>query len=886
MFLRSCNSGVRMTALRMTSPILLISLLCLASLAEAEEKISFDIPKQRADLALIKFAEQSNLTLVFSYEDTSNVTTNELTGSFSVVVGLEKLIANTGLSISTGINGHLSVVRKDSPVPKRSLVSRVGTAIGSLLGAPSDEGIAEYSSPNVMEEVVVQARKRTELLQDIPTSAAATTRSFLDDLNPINDLRGLTDLIPGITINDVNLHFVSEPSIRGGGAGRNRMSASATGLYRNGAYMASAGPGGKNFARMDYHDLERAEVLRGPQGALYGRNALGGSINLVTRKPQDEFDVNLNLRIGELDTRAVDATVNIPMTETLRMRFGHVKEDRDDGFYQDVNGAAVDTVDYDHTRVSLRVTPSDAIDATWVFDTQDHEFTPTFRLTNSAVAVTGDEFSTLINTEHHDTWRLDNHNITVDFNLSGGVLTLISNWRERYVEASQDSDYYIPARQDQRRRFSQSSTSDLFFHEIRYVADGNGRFTWLAGADYQTFNNLDVIDQTRGFPNDTPLSLWVRTIDFGMDNWAVFASFDYTFENIPLTLTGEVRYARDELTGALTQIRTLQTPQVVMRDFKVRDTWTNTPFGMTAAWRFEHIDSLAYFKVASSYRHGGMNDGPGNPHAKFAAQLSYDEEDNITWELGWKSTQFNDQLIFNFATFLGYYNEFIAGTNDGCPQECQLIDQNGNPLGFNPDGSRVGADVNNDPLAPNEEIPRTSFLDNVGEVEIWGYEAEASYRAPLASGGSIRLNLAFSRQMGEVTKVGAQVAQALRRRALGARLIYTRPKQVKSQVVFHHPIGNGSLGLLISGSYVYENGGFWGLGDVPGTSVNESNATATARRLNARIGLQSRHWSLMLNGENLTDENYHIWNNDPEPASTWRRIDPEYWYLEFSYRLN
>jgi outer membrane receptor protein involved in Fe transport len=481
---------------------------------------------------------------------------------------------------------------------------------------------------------------------------------------------------------------------------------------------------------------------------------------------------------------------------------------------------------------------------------------------------------------------VDNHNFTVDVDLEGGVLTLISNWRERFVEAGQDSDYYIPARQNQRRRFSQSSTSDLFFQEIRFVSDGEGRFSWLVGVDYHTLDSLDVIDQTKGFPDDTPLDLWVRTIEFGMDNWAVFGSFDYSFEPIPLTLTGEVRYARDELDGALTQIQTLQIPPVVMRDFKVSDAWTNIPFGMTVAWRFEHLDSLAYFKIASSYRHGGMNDGPGNPHAKFRAQLSYDEEDNITWELGWKSTLLDNRLILNFAGFFGYYSDFIAGTNDGCPGECQLTDQNGSPLGFNPDGTRVGADADDDPIPPNEEIPRTSFMDNVGEVELWGYETEASYRALLDSGGSIQLNLAFSRQMGEVTDLGANVAQALSRRALGAELPFTRPKQVKSQLVFRHPIGHTPLRLLVSGSYIYESGGFWALGDVPGTSVDESNPTATARRLNARIGLQSRHWSLMLNGENVTDENYHIWHNNPEPASVWRRVNPEYWYLEFNYHLN
>ena len=167
---------------------------------------------------------------------------------------------------------------------------------------------------------MVTARKREERLQDIPTSAAALSRVFLDDIGRVDDLRSLTDLVTGITINDVNLHFISEPSIRGGGSGRNRMSASATGLYRNGAYMASAGPGGKNFARMDYFDMERAEILRGPQGALYGRNALGGSINLISRKPQNELDFEVGLRVAEKELFGAELIVNVPISDEFTVR--------------------------------------------------------------------------------------------------------------------------------------------------------------------------------------------------------------------------------------------------------------------------------------------------------------------------------------------------------------------------------------------------------------------------------------------------------------------------------------------------------------------------------------------------------------------------------------
>ena len=190
-----------------------------------------------------------------------------------------------------------------------------------------------------------------------------------------------------------------------------------------------------------------------------------------------------------------------------------------------------------------------------------------------------------------------------------------------------------------------------------------------------------------------------------------------------------------------------------MRDFTVDDDWDNTPYALTGSWAFENVDAIGYLKYASSYRHGGMNDGVGSEHAKYPSRLTYDEESNETWELGWKQTAMDGRLIFNIAIFDGNYRDFIVGTDNGCPSECQLIDENGDPLGFNSDGTRIGADENDQPIAPNEEIPRTAFMGNVGDASISGLEMEVAYLVPLNSGGSLRFNLAYANQEGKVDQL-------------------------------------------------------------------------------------------------------------------------------------
>jgi len=771
---------------------------------------------------------------------------------------------------------------------RNALITPLWAALSLLLASASQAQVAdddtEYADGDEvrLEEVMVTARKRQEVLQDIPTSASALTRDFLDQMNPVENIRNLTDLIPGITMNDVNLAFISEPSIRGGGAGRNRYSSSATGLYRNGAYIASAGPGGKNFARMDYFDLERAEVLRGPQGALYGRNALGGAINLISRKPHENMGIKVALRVGELDTKRGEFVVNIPIGEQFAIRASYVKEDRDEGFYTDINGDYVDTLDYDHIRFAMRWQPTEDIDIMYMYDDDELNATPTIRISQSQVDQTGSEFDTFINTLHQDTLTNTNHSFNLDWSLESGVINFIANYRDRAYHAGQDADFWIASREMQERRFSQNGEGTNKFAELRYVSDGTDNLNWLIGADFSRYENNDWTDLTVNYPIDTPTGLWMRTIDYGMKNWAVFGLVEYTFDSVPLTLTAEARYAKDKFSGDFLQWRPNRDPVEIMRDFEVDDSWSNVPWGLTASYGFEDLDALTYLKYSASYRHGGMNDGVGSEYALYPSQLTYDEEKNGTIEWGWKQTAMDGRMVFNVAAFYGMYTEFIAGTDNGCPIECQLIDENGIGLGYNPDGTRVGADENDEPIPPNEEIPRTAFMDNVGDVTIYGIEAELAYLQPLgSSGGTLQFNLAYAKQKGEVDKLSATVAESLRVRADGAQLIYTVPNQWKTQVIWQQPFGNfdsnafSNMAFVASMNYVYESGGYWDL------NVDAPNPMTTQKRLNARLGVQSDNWSLMLNGQNLTDEDFHTYHN--ATVSYWRRINPKYWYLEFRY---
>lgn len=754
-----------------------------------------------------------------------------------------------------------------------------------------------------IQEVIVTARKREEGLQDIPSSTAAISAELIEDIGGIFNLRDMTDLVAGVSTNE-NQAAESEPTIRGAGQARNRASASATGLYRNGAYFATNGLGGKTFARFDTYDLERAEVLRGPQGALYGRNALGGAMNLISRKPQDTFSLDVGGALGQKDFQRLELKLNAPINEELDVRISHMNEERDEGFYTDINNRDVDIEKFKHTRISLRDQPTDTLEFNYVFDTQDQVFTNAIFVSRTLNPDIEDAFRTTINSPMVSENNIENHNLTIDWKLDGGTITSITNQRDLDVRLQTDVDYIAPVfpLNTLNLQTKQSAENEIFFQELRYVSTKSGNFNWLIGADYFAYNNSEVIDQWVGMTLQQ--NALFRNYRTDYSSWAMFGNAEYALNNLPVRLTGEVRYAHDEFDGSVQEFRagdqggSRQGPFILgttfdranpvnpQNIFDVGNTYKNLPWGVTLAYDFDDIDMMAYGKLASSYRRGGMNLSEGQPGELYPTALTYDEETSLTYELGLKSSWFNRRLTLNAAVYFSEYNDFLNTADNGCPSQCQLIDSDGNGLGFNPDGSRVGADAFGLPIPPNTEIPVALFIDNVGDAEAWGYEVEANYRTRFDSGSVLLMNLGYAKGKGKVTQVGSDVALATLEDADGADLPFLRPNQITGSFVYRQPLVNLSdvfagVNLVASATYTFEEGGVANLTNAPAGSIGGRRMQDTVRRLNANIGLNANKWSLFLRGKNLTDHSYELVSLD----SLYLRNEPRFAYVEFAYRF-
>lgn len=197
-----------------------------------------------------------------------------------------------------------------------------------------------------LDRIMVTARKREEALHDVPIAISAFNDERREAL-VLDDMDDMLRQVPSTTLVTTGPEFMNDVSIRGQGSGRLGFSETSTGLYRDGMYNAGGGYGGRSLSRMDLFDSQYIEVMRGPQGALFGRNSVGGAINVGTKRSETEFGGHGTLRSMSEDRLDMEAVVNIPLTQTVGMRVGGFHSDQDEGnIYNQATGKYVDRQTY------------------------------------------------------------------------------------------------------------------------------------------------------------------------------------------------------------------------------------------------------------------------------------------------------------------------------------------------------------------------------------------------------------------------------------------------------------------------------------------------------------------------------------------------------------
>ncbi|HEX6860790.1 MAG TPA: TonB-dependent receptor [Caulobacteraceae bacterium] len=315
--------------------------IALATGAAAQERAGFDIAGGDLKTALQTFARQTSQEVLFSSDLVAGRSTKGVSAETDPQSALVALLEGTGLTYSKTATGTLLIVRADGP--------QSGSAAG---------GGAE------VEALIVTAQKREEDIQDVPIAISAFTQEALER----SQVAGGPDLItqvPNMSFTKTNF---SSYSIQLRGIGTQAISATVDPAvavaFNNTPFIRN------RFFEQEFYDLQRVEVLRGPQGTLYGRNATAGVVNLISQKARlDTYEAKLSGDIANYNSTRVEGMINIPLAnDVAALRIAGAWTKREGYSTNELTGNPIDGRDLWSTRVSLRFAPTDRLDANLIWE--------------------------------------------------------------------------------------------------------------------------------------------------------------------------------------------------------------------------------------------------------------------------------------------------------------------------------------------------------------------------------------------------------------------------------------------------------------------------------------------------------------------------------------
>lgn len=299
----------------------------------AEPTINFDIPRQNAGDALPAFGQQADISVVYQYDRIKNHETNPLRGEFTLPEAVEILLEDSGLTSHFEGGRHLIITTLENnregqamnvmnEKPARNLLAAL---IGALLGTQGSQyATAQESGSFALEEVVVTAQKREQGYTDVPLAVSAFSGETLD-MAKVTEFQDLVQVSPSLTYNQSGDQRGVGILVRGVGTSNFQTAVEPTvSTVVDGVVMGRTA----QFIS-DLADVERVEILRGPQGTLFGKNASAGLLHIITKRPAEEFTASVRSSITDDDGWSVNGTVSGPITDTTRGRLAMYKKEYD-----------------------------------------------------------------------------------------------------------------------------------------------------------------------------------------------------------------------------------------------------------------------------------------------------------------------------------------------------------------------------------------------------------------------------------------------------------------------------------------------------------------------------------------------------------------------------
>lgn len=541
---------------------------------------------------------------------------------------------------------------------------------------------------SLLDEIVVTAQKREQTLQDVPISVSVVTGEVLAQQS-VDDFSDLSRSVPNLSVSNAalnNLVFV-----RGIGSGSNVGFEQSVGLFVDEVYLSRV-----RYMRQPFLDVERVEVLKGPQGTLFGRNTIAGALNVTSARPTSTplFRAAIDY---DPDTQgsSVTGVASGPITERLQGRIALRRADG--GGYVSNSGLGSEGPDRDELagRAYLEYRASDALSFALKVEHSD------FEVTGSSIQVSevgpalarflaaDPAFEAEVNDQRsvgglisdRDHTRTSLASFRADYEATGFTVSAITGYARYTLDRDVDTDFSpLP--------FLATAVPDESYEqisqELRIASTGEGRLQWVVGG-YVESNSFDTEDFTDvngpGAGSATLAPLVASSLTrfsqeddvqslFGQASWALTES---------LTATGGLRYNHEEKSGEfshrLTQYRDYATPLVsatartLMRVALGRQDGSGsavqTEERVTPSFNLDwkRDDVLLYVRYAEGFKAGGFNGAQSSP-VTATTPFEFLPEEAKSFEIGSKIRLF-DRAEINAAAFRTDYSDLQVSVLNG-----------------------------------------------------------------------------------------------------------------------------------------------------------------------------------------------------------------------------
>ena len=795
-------------------------------------RVEFKLPVQALSNSLKKVAGDFDLKIAFFSTDVSGVDAPPLNGTFSASQAFEILLSGTALEYEY-VNSSSLVVK----------IRQVEIGGGTAKSAAKQQQNSSKSA--VLEEVIVTAQKKAESLQNVPISISAVGREKIQD-NFIMSLEQVSAWMPNVTITDSTA--AEQLFIRGIGSGANEGFEQSVGTYVDGIYY-----GRGRSAKTGFLDMARIEVLKGPQGVLFGKNTIAGAINITTRNPTQAFEASM--RVGyetEHKEKILEGIISSPITDTVAARFA-IRSSQHDGWMDNTflgedaaqskelaarlttvwdaaeNLQIVSKIQYTDLALGDRaaqLTQCSAATQAIVAGIDDCRFDD--KTTLSMHSASGEDHG-------YEDYNSLSIGVTANWKLGAYTLTSVTGYTQLDSDQALELDF---THLDVLSADPRLEQFEAFSQELRIVSPAGKTIEYIAGLYYE---QSELYRE-----NSFNLPALARVGQNWQDgkSFAVFSSVDWNI-NDNLTLTVGGRYTRDSKDlhklmfyseprrGRVVPIRAVPGLGAAHDVYFDRE---DEDFSPTVTLQWNPLDKyMYYFNYSEGFKAGGYDIASGSA---VEGEVEFQPETVNSFEAGAKTTLLEGTMELNLAVFRSEFSDLQVSTFDG---NFSLL------VGNAAEAIAKGVELDMR-WALNENFTLNASFAYL-DAEYGSYKAAQCANAQTAA-----------------TPTGVVCVQDLS----GAKLIFAPETAGNLGLAYEQDIGS-QLRMRITTDIIH-TAEYWVAGDHD-PNVLEDGFT----KINAMlaIGSVSGQWECALLVKNLTDEATSHWGNDvpAAPGSYYKYLD-------------